>query len=90
MVNRKDEQILSEIRQNSTRRFGSSPCLRFPGQSNNLTVNHMKLFISALVSAFVLATAPAAFAAAHAGGKMDDKVDCSKKENADKEACKKK
>ena len=51
----------------------------------------MKLFISALVSAFVLATAPAAFAAAHAGGKMDDKkVDCTKKENEAHADCKKK
>jgi hypothetical protein len=49
----------------------------------------MKLLISAIVAAFALASAPA-FAAAHAGGKMDEKVDCSKKENADKEACKKK
>jgi hypothetical protein len=50
----------------------------------------MKTLISAIVSAFVLLSAPA-FAASHAGGKMDDsKVDCTKKENAANEACKKK
>ena len=50
----------------------------------------MKTLISAIVSAFVLLSAPA-FAASHAGGKMDDKkMDCTKKENADHADCKKK
>lgn len=49
----------------------------------------MQKLFAAIVSAFMLISAPA-FAASHAGGKMDDKVDCSKKENMDKEACKKK
>lgn len=49
----------------------------------------MKLLISAIVTAFVLAST-AAFAGSHGGGKMDDKVDCSKKENKDKKECQKK
>ncbi len=49
----------------------------------------MQKLFAAIVSAVMLLSAPA-FAASHAGGKMDDKVDCTKKENADKEACKKK
>ena len=49
----------------------------------------MKLVMSALVSALLMVSAPS-FAGSHGGGKMDDKVDCSKKENMDKEACKKK
>ena len=49
----------------------------------------MKAVIAAALSAFVLIASPA-FAASHAGGKMDDKPDCTKKENMDKEACKKK
>jgi hypothetical protein len=49
----------------------------------------MQKLFAAIVSAVMLLSAPA-FAASHAGGKMDDKVDCTKKENADKEVCKKK
>jgi len=49
----------------------------------------MQKLFAALVSAVLLVSAPA-FAASHAGGKMDDKVDCTKKENADKDVCKKK
>lgn len=49
----------------------------------------MKLLISALVSAFVLVSAPS-FAGSHSGGKMDEKVDCTKKENEAKPECKKK
>jgi hypothetical protein len=50
----------------------------------------MKALISVIASAFVLMSAPA-FAASHAGGKMDDKkVDCSKAENAKDKACAKK
>ncbi len=49
----------------------------------------MKFLMSALVSALLAVSAPA-FAGSHAGGKMDDKkVDCSKKENAEKAECKK-
>ena len=47
----------------------------------------MKFILTALVSAFMLISAPS-FAGSHAGGKMDDKkVDCSKKENAKDKAC---
>ena len=47
----------------------------------------MKFMITAIVSAFMLVSAPS-FAGSHAGGKMDDKkVDCSKKENAKDKAC---
>lgn len=50
----------------------------------------MKFVMTALVSAFMLVSAPA-FAGSHGGGKMDDKkVDCTKKENADNKACVKK
>ena len=49
----------------------------------------MKLLISAVVSAFVLVSAPS-FAASHGGGKRDEKVDCMKKENEAKPECKKK
>jgi hypothetical protein len=50
----------------------------------------MKLMISAVISAFVLMSAPA-FAGSHGGGKMDDKkVDCTKKENETKKECEKK
>lgn len=50
----------------------------------------MKTLISAMIAAFVMASAPA-FAASHAGGKMDDtKVDCMKAENKAKDECKKK
>ncbi|MDO9436934.1 hypothetical protein [Hydrogenophaga sp.] len=49
----------------------------------------MKTLISAMVAAFLMASVPA-FAASHAGGKMDDKVDCTKAENKTKDACKKK
>ncbi len=49
----------------------------------------MKALISVVAAAFVLMSAPA-FAASHAGGKMDDKkVDCTKKENAKDKACEK-
>ena len=47
----------------------------------------MKFMITAVVSAFMLVSAPS-FAGSHAGGKMDDKkVDCAKKENAKDKAC---
>ena len=47
----------------------------------------MKYILTAIVSAFMLISAPS-FAGSHAGGKMDDKkVDCSKKENAKDKAC---
>jgi hypothetical protein len=50
----------------------------------------MKFALTALISAFVLASAPA-IAGSHGGGKMDDKkVDCSKKENEKNAACAKK
>jgi hypothetical protein len=50
----------------------------------------MKILVTALVSAFMLISAPA-FAGSHGGGKMDDKkVDCSKKENEKKPECEKK
>jgi uncharacterized protein YdeI (BOF family) len=50
----------------------------------------MKFVMTALVSAFMLVSAPA-FAGSHGGGKMDDKkVDCSKKENEANPACVKK
>lgn len=50
----------------------------------------MKALISALIAGFVMVSAPA-FAASHAGGKMDDKkVDCTKDENKAKDECKKK
>jgi hypothetical protein len=50
----------------------------------------MKIVMTALVSAFVLMSAPA-FAGSHGGGKMDDKkVDCSKKENEKNPVCVKK
>jgi hypothetical protein len=50
----------------------------------------MKIVMTALVSAFMLMSAPA-FAGSHGGGKMDDKkVDCSKKENENNPACVKK
>jgi hypothetical protein len=50
----------------------------------------MKVLISAVISAFVLMSAPA-FAGSHGGGKMDDKkVDCTKKENEKNKACEKK
>lgn len=49
----------------------------------------MQKFFAIVVSTLMLISAPA-FAASHAGGKMDDKPDCSKKENMDKDACKKK
>jgi hypothetical protein len=48
----------------------------------------MKLIFSALVSAVMVMASPA-FAASHGGGKMDDKPDCTKKENAEKKECKK-
>ena len=54
-----------------------------PGDSS------MKSMIAAALSAIVLIASPA-FAASHAGGKMEDKPDCTKKENMEKEACKKK
>ena len=50
----------------------------------------MKIVMTALVSSFMLMSAPA-FAGSHGGGKMDDKkVDCSKKENEKNPACVKK
>jgi hypothetical protein len=50
----------------------------------------MKFLITAVVSAFMLVSAPS-FAGSHAGGKMDDKkVDCTKKENEKNKACEKK
>jgi hypothetical protein len=50
----------------------------------------MKILVTALVSAFMLMSAPA-FAGSHGGGKMDDKkVDCSKKENEKHADCEKK
>ena len=49
----------------------------------------MKLMISAVISAFVMMSAPA-FAGSHGGGKMDEKVDCTKKENETKKECEKK
>lgn len=50
----------------------------------------MKIALTAVISAFMLFSAPA-FAGAHGGGKMDDKkVDCSKKENEKNAACVKK
>jgi len=54
----------------------------------------MKIVMTALVSAFMLMSAPA-FAGSHGGGKMDDKkdekkVDCSKKENEKAKECEKK
>lgn len=50
----------------------------------------MKFVISAIVTAFALASVPA-FAGSHGGGKMDDKkVDCKVKENASKPECMKK
>ena len=50
----------------------------------------MKFMITAVVSAFMLVSAPS-FAGSHSGGKMDDKkVDCSKKENEKDKACAKK
>ena len=50
----------------------------------------MKIVITALVSAFMLMSAPS-FAGSHGGGKMDDKkVDCSRKENEKNAACVKK
>ena len=54
----------------------------------------MKYVLTALVSAFMLASAPA-IAGSHSGGKMDDKkeekkVDCSKKENEKAKECEKK
>jgi cytochrome bd-type quinol oxidase subunit 1 len=50
----------------------------------------MKYILTAIVSAFMLVSAPS-FASTPAGGKMDDKkVDCSKKENAKDKACAKK
>lgn len=49
----------------------------------------MKVLMSAVVSALLMVSATA-FAGSHAGGKMDDKkMDCSKKENAEKAECKK-
>jgi len=48
----------------------------------------MKKLTSAVLSAMIVISAPA-FAMSHGGAKMDDgKVDCSKKENADKKECK--
>jgi hypothetical protein len=50
----------------------------------------MKFVMTAIVSAFMLLSAPA-FAGSHGGGKMDDKkVDCTKKENEKDKACVKK
>ncbi|WP_396435985.1 hypothetical protein [Limnohabitans sp.] len=50
----------------------------------------MKFVMTAIVSAFMLVSAPA-FAGSHGGGKMDDKkVDCTKKENEKNPACVKK
>ena len=50
----------------------------------------MKIVMTALVSAFMLMSAPS-FAGSHGGGTMDDKkVDCSKKENEKNAACVKK
>lgn len=48
----------------------------------------MKLVFSALITAVMAFSVPA-FAASHGGGKMDDKPDCAKKENAEKKECKK-
>jgi hypothetical protein len=48
----------------------------------------MKKLTSAVLSAMIVISAPAS-AMSHGGAKMDDKkVDCSKKENADKKECK--
>jgi hypothetical protein len=65
-------------------------------QSNALFLNpflegvFMKILVTALISAFMLISAPA-FAGSHGGGKMDDKkVDCSKKENEKKPECEQK
>ena len=49
----------------------------------------MKFMITAIVSAFMLVSAPS-FASSPAGGKVDNKVDCSKKVNANDKACAKK
>ena len=50
----------------------------------------MKFMLTAIVSAFMLVSAPS-FAGSHAGGKMDDKkVDCSQNENEKDKACAKK
>ena len=49
----------------------------------------MKFMITAIVSAFMLVSAPS-FAGSHSGDKMDQKVDCSKKENEKDKACVKK
>lgn len=48
----------------------------------------MKTLISAMIAAFMMASVPA-FAASHAGGKMDS-VDCTKAENKEKKECMKK
>jgi hypothetical protein len=49
----------------------------------------MKYILTAIVSAFMLVSAPS-FASSPAGGKVDNKVDCSKKENEKDKACAKK
>jgi hypothetical protein len=49
----------------------------------------MKFMITAIVSAFMLVSAPS-FASSPAGDKVDNKVDCSKKENEKDKACAKK
>ena len=50
----------------------------------------MKIVMTALVSAFMLMSAPS-FAGSHGGGKMDDKkLDFSTKENEKNAACVKK
>ena len=51
--------------------------------------NTMKYILTAIVSAFMLVSAPS-FANSPAGGKVDNKVDCSKKENEKDKACAKK
>jgi hypothetical protein len=57
---------------------------------SSVTGVSMKIVMTALVSAFMLMSAPS-FAGSHGGGKMDDKkVDCSKKENEKNAACVKK
>lgn len=62
----------------------------FNQQPHFIKVFLMKIALTAVISAFMLFSAPA-FAGAHGGGKMDDKkVDCSKKENAKNAACVKK
>jgi hypothetical protein len=66
---------------------GSPACCGSNFDSNNLTGEFMKTAVAAVMSLFVLVSAPA-FAMSHGGAKMDDKkVDCTKAENKDKKEC---